>query len=393
MQYLPAKSRLVRWTATFAAASLAFGTFGCGSSDGAAAASQTGKTPSQATPAARTAAGQATPVAAQNTAVAVPTDARYTIFCTAFTGPARVQQATVSKDNLFKATGHREFYVVHDEAQSTLYYGYYKERERTVNAAEAGRASKDMEYIRSLGDGEGHRIFPRSLVVPLPLPDPEGPPEFDLTKLDQNKSPDDPARRYWSLAIADYTNDARIGDKNRKQIVIEAVIEARKQGVEAYYYNGTTTSTVCIGAWPRTAIREQDAGEAKTLTDSGHDIIVSNGPVNPEIAKGLRAAGREVDIFQPKVQFNDPSLEATWKKWISYSVNGETVIEKTTDPTTKAEMKSEKTSFLFAIPQSAPASLLAGNRNTTETQDTGPTVVNPLAPNASPAGRLRSVTP
>ncbi|MDB5328628.1 MAG: hypothetical protein JWM57_4197 [Phycisphaerales bacterium] len=393
MQYLPEKSRFTRWTASLAAASLAFGAFGCGGAPGTSAASPTGNAPGQTVADAGTVAGQATPGAGRSAAAAVPNDARYTIFCCAFTGPARVQQATVSKDNLFKATGHREFYVVHEEAQSTLYYGYYKERERTINASEAARANKDLEYVRGLGDGEGHRIFPRSLVVPLPLAEPEGPPEFDLTKLDQNKSPDDPSRRYWSLAIADYTNDARIGDKNRKQIVIEAVIEARKQGVEAYYYNGTTTSTVCIGAWPRTAIREQDAGEAKTLTDSGHDIIVSNGPVNPEIAKGLRAAGREVDIFQPKVQFNDPTLEATWKKWVSYSVNGETVVEKTTDPTTKAEVKSEKTSFLFAIPQTAPASLLAGNRNTTEAQDTGPTVVNPLSPTASPSGRLRSVTP
>lgn len=391
MQYLPAKSRSVCWTATCVAASLAFGTFGCSGGAETTASKPADAAASRVAPPAGPVLGQPTP-AARDAAVAVPNDARYTIFCCAFTGPARVQQATVSKDNLFKATGHREFYVIHDEAQSTLYYGYYKERERTINASEAARANRDMEYIRGLGDGEGHRIFPRSLVVPLPLAEPEGPPEFDLTRLDQNKSPDDPSRRYWSLAIADYTNDARIGDKNRKQIVIEAVIEARKQGVEAYYYNGITTSTVCIGAWPRTAIREQDAGEAKTLTDSGHDIIVSNGPVNPEIAKGLRAAGREVDIFQPKVQFNDPTLEATWKKWVSYSVNGETVVEKTTDPTTKAEMKSEKTSFLFAIPQTAPASLLAGNRTPVQ-EDAGPTVVNPLAPTASPAGRLRSVTP
>jgi hypothetical protein len=329
--------------------------------------------------------------AAQIETAAAPVGAKYTIFCTAFNGPARVQQATVSKDNLIRGTGRREFYVVHEEDQSTLYYGYYKERERSIDAKEAARASKDLEYIRGLGTPEGQRFFGRSLIVPLPLPDVEGPAEYDLTKLDQNLAPEDPKKRFWTIAVADYTNDARNGEQNRKQLAIESVIDMRKNGIEAYYYNGPNTSTVCIGAWPRSAIREQEVAEARTKADIGKELLVSNGQVNQQIVDGLRATGRDIEVFQPKVEYADPALLQTHAKYDTYYRNGVELIEEITDPATGKKSEKKKPSFLAPIPQTAPKSML--DRNQTVRQDEGPRVVNPMAPAGGSGGRLRSVTP
>lgn len=333
--------------------------------------------------------GRVTPAAVES-AVA-PAGAKYTIFCTAFNGPARVQQATVSKENLIKGTGKREFYVVHEEDQSTLYYGYYKERERAIDAKEAARASKDLEYIRGLGTPEGQRFFGRSLIVPLPLPDVEGPPEYDLAKLDQNLDPNDPKRRYWTIAVADYTNDARNGEQNRKQLAIESVIENRKNGIEAYYFNGPNTSTVCIGAWPRSAIREQEANRAKTKADIGKELLVSNGVVDQKIVDDLRASGRDIEVFQTKVDYADPTLFETHRKYDIYYRNGMEVIEETTDPRTGKKTEKRKPSFLTVIPQTVKKSML--DSNAPQQPEAGPTVVNPLAPGGGSGGRLRSVTP
>jgi hypothetical protein len=359
------------------------------------------RTPPRPTPT----APQASPVASAAKGVIAPKDAKYTIVCATFGGPAHVQQARVSKDNLITSTGRREFYVVHDEAQSTLYYGYYRERERSVDATEAARANKDMDYVRSLATSEGQFLFSKSLLVPLPMPDPVAPPEFDITRLDAERPADDPNRAYWSLAIADYTGDVQIEGKGRKQLAVESVIEARRQGHQAFYYNGPNTSTVCIGAWPRRAVREQEANSARSSGDNGQEIIVSNAPIPKALTDRIAASGRDPKVLQPKVEIDDPTLdEMMMKRYPDYYLNGVPEVNKYTDPRTGEVKRRPKQSFLFEIPRVQREGLLAGDRAAPAGGETAASATDPtpgapaLSPTAVPGGtsgggRLRSVTP
>ena len=320
-----------------------------------------------------------------------PVDAKYTIICTRFTGPGHVQQAKLAKDNLVRATGRKEFYLLHEDEQSTLYFGYYSQIDRELNPAEAERAEKDMQFLRSLTDASGQKIFPGCLKEALPVADPNGPPEFDLTKIDADKAPDDPTRRYWSIAIAAYTVDAEgSGEdfgKNRKQLALESVLAARKMGIEAYYYNGENVSTVCIGAWPRAAIREQESNEAKSNADTGQDLVVSAAPLPANLTQQLENSGRNIKVFQPKIVVDDPSLRETWRKFRFYSVNGIEQINRTTDPHTGKVTDERQESFLVQIPEVQPS--IVRNEQATD-QDAAPTDANPMNPNIS-GGQLRSL--
>lgn len=335
--------------------------------------------------------------AAANPHLATP-DAKYTIICTRYTGAGHVQQARLAKDNLVRATGRREFYVVHEENQSTLYFGYYKQIERAVDPAEAQRAEQDLLFLRSLQDAAGNKLFPGCLKEALPIADPNGPPEYDLARLDHDKAPDDPTRRYWSIAIAGYTVDA-VGQgedagKNRKQLAVESVIAARKQGIEAYYYHGPNVSTVCIGAWPRSAVREQDSTDAHSNGDNGQDLVVSSSPLPAGMAEEIeKQSSRDIKVFQPKIDIDDPTLLNTWKRYPYYSVDGQIQANRITDPRTGKATIRKQESFLVEIPRLQPAMTQGGADQLSPDSVNGPsapTVVNPLAPDSG-GGQLRSI--
>ncbi|MGC4031575.1 MAG: hypothetical protein QM754_07555 [Tepidisphaeraceae bacterium] len=354
-------------------------------------------TPGPSPTANRTGPGTATP-AANADGVTIPPNARYTIVCTSFTGAGHVQSARQSKENLVRATGKNEFYIIHDEAQSTLYYGYYRERDRVLDPAEAGRSLRDLEYLRSLVQN-GQRIF-SPLVVPLPTPDPIAPPEYDLAKVDADKDPNDPTRRFWTIVIADYSNDVIIDGKGRKQIVIEAVTEARKMGIEAYFYNGPHSSSVCIGAWPRKAIREQEADIAQTpeaLADNGQELLVADRRLTDGEMEEIKKTGRDIKVMEKKVEVDDPSLLQIWSKYKDYSLNGNIEMLVSTDPKTGEKKRRPKETFLAIIPREKPVqSILAGGSQPPQQQEmqSMPQMPNPLTPGASGtsgAGQLRSI--
>src|SRR5689334_21400059 len=57
---------------------------------------------------------------------AQPADAEYTLYCAAVDGPGHVEQANQAKQQLVKLSGLKDFYVVHQEGQSVIYFGFYK---------------------------------------------------------------------------------------------------------------------------------------------------------------------------------------------------------------------------------------------------------------------------
>ena len=383
------------------------GLYGCGA-DGTtpptpqASAQQTLQpaTPAKATAQNANAPAAALPSAMNNAGPVMPEGAKYTIICTAFGGAGHVAEAKAAKDKLIAKTGRNEFYVIHEENLSTLYFGYYKAILRAENPAEAKRCDEDIAFVRSLTDSSGRKLFPRSLKEVLPVPDPAAPPEYDLAKIDRDKSPDDPARRYWSLAIAAYTVDAQPtgidAGKSRKQLAVETVLAARKQGIEAYYYNGENVSTVCIGAWPRSAVAEQQAGavDAKHNGDSDQAIVLSTVPLPPGMTEQLENSGRNVKVFQPKINVTDPSLLNAMKAYPQYYVNGAPQNNRMNDPATGQSVVKPQPTFLVEIPRLQPSAISASeNENAAPTQDnSGPSnLVNPLGP-GSGSGRLRSLS-
>src|SRR5215210_6132679 len=77
------------------------------------------------------AGGQALPSAP---APSIPAGAEWTIYCTTVPGALHIQQATQLRDQLVKSTGMRDWYVVHNANDSTLYYGFYKSLDKNAKA-------------------------------------------------------------------------------------------------------------------------------------------------------------------------------------------------------------------------------------------------------------------
>ena len=307
--------------------------------------------------------------------------AQWTLYCQAVAGPAHVEQAKAIKDQLIAATavkGLKDWHVIHQESESVVYYGFY----RTINEKDAGgakdrkegqRAQADRQQIAGMQDQQGNRIFEHVFFVELPAPDPEAPPEWNLSN----------ANGFFTLQIAAYKDSPQ-----RKQAAVDAVRQARAEGVEAYYYHGETTSSVCIGAWPRGAVREQEEANAQTSENAqDQDILVLPTPLpNHEKIDVRNAKGQRVKTYAPRFEALDPTLVAMMEKYPTHSVNGLAYVSKVTDPVTKEVKEVQDPSYVVEIPK-PKVSLL-------RQQPAAPALLAPPTPaNASQGGggRLKSL--
>jgi hypothetical protein len=259
-----------------------------------------------------------TSAGARSPAINVPAGARFTIFCTAIVGVDHVQRANQLKAQLVGRSGLSDWYVVHADGQSSIYYGFYSEIDASVvdrdARQEAARAQADRQRIEQVRDPDwpDRRIFARSLIVPLDAPNPTAPPEWNLSN----------AKGFWSVQVAAYT-----GGPERKQAAVESVREARKMGIEAYYHHGESISSVCIGSWPVDAVRRQDAARAGATTDDPSEtIVIAHGgmPVPQELRDQLLDQGRDVTVYESKVDIADPTLVRTIQEYsaLGHSTNG-----------------------------------------------------------------------
>lgn len=298
-------------------------------------------------------------------------DAQYTVLCQKYTGPTHAQAAKQAKEALIKATKLPDWYVVTGENESTLYYGFYKSYDNPKEP-DMARAQADLKKLASMTDTAGNRPFQYSVFVPLPGTNPEAPPEWDLRN----------AKGYFSLAIAAYMDSPM-----RKEYAVEAVKEARKRGVEAYYFHGETVSEVCIGAWPREAVREQEASDGRT-SDPTQPVLVSTTPL-PASMKNLREkdSGQKVKVLTPDFQPLDPTLIKMMKEYPHHSINGESVVRRYSKDGRDAEV--EDPSFLVYI----PAKEEVARQDPVLAEKAAELGVAPTAPNAPRpgAGRLKSI--
>ena len=289
-------------------------------------------------------------------APSIPAGAEWTIYCTTVPGATHVAQSTQLRDQLTRTTGMRDWYVIHGDSESTLYYGFYKSVDKSAKAT--------REKIDAMTDTAGARPFRNAMIVELTAPDPEAPPQWDLANA--------PSGMAWSVQIAAYE-----GSPQRKKVAVDAVREARAQGVPAYYYHGPSISSVCVGAWPKQAVRGEmepafnDPDEKRPLDEimrqQPADLIVLP-PGMPPVNKEIRGRdNRRLRTVAAQLEVVDPTMLATLKTYPNHYRNGEPEGMNTKNGV------QPKPSFLVKI-QRRPGSILAG----------GDTPVAGAAPAAEP---------
>lgn len=289
----------------------------------------------------------AAPTAAKEPQITIPKDARWSLYCASLDGPDRIQRTTQLKAYLMARTTFKDWYVVHNEKESTLFYGFYSVVETGENPRAAARAHADRKAIAEWKDENGDRPFQSCFFTPITPPNPVAPAEWNL----ENAPPDS----YWSVQIMAFKDNPL-----RKQAAVDAVKEFRAKGVEAYFYHGDTISSVCVGAWPRQAIKEQEA-ERGEATNEDDTVLVSNVPL-PARYKNARmrtADGKKIVAFAQRIEVADPSLQATFDKYPDHSVNYEFQSRKVR-LADGSQLDMPTPSFLVVIPRALP-SALSGN--------------------------------
>lgn len=281
-------------------------------------------------------------VAKQDDSPVPPKDAQWTVFCDKIDGPNHVALARELKSRLVAKSRMPDWYVIHGSSDSSLYYGFYRSIDDPRDPAEKRRAEADRMRIQSLTTPYGEKLVRGGILVPLDAPDPEAPPKWNLTNT--------PKTAYWSLQIAAFKDDP-----HRKEAAVQAVRELRAQGEEAYYYHGPVISSVCIGAWPREAVKEQGTGlDAKGMSrDDAHTVdptqplLVFTGDQAPDnIARDVRepGTGKRMAVMGMKLEVQDKVLDAKIKQFPTHSVNYEV------HGTKSGEQTFADPSFLVIIP-------------------------------------------
>ena len=317
----------------------------------------------------------APPQAAKKPAApAIPAGAEWTIYCTTVPGAGHVVQSTQLRDQLSRSTGMRDWYVIHGDSESTLYYGFYKSVDKAAKAA--------REKIDAMTDAAGGRPFRNAVIVELTAPDPDAPPQWDLANA--------PAGMVWSVQIAAYE-----GSPQRKKFAVDAVREARAQGVPAYYYHGPSISSVCVGAWPKQAVRGEmepafnDPNEQRSMDQIAQqqpaDLIVLP-PGMPAVNRELRGRdNRRIRAVTPTLEVVDPTLLGTLKTYPNHYRNGDPEGMQTKNGV------QPKPSFLVKIQRRA-GGLLGGGDPAVAGAGSGPAAPrrpDPFGLGSQPAGEPR----
>lgn len=252
-----------------------------------------------------------------DTSVNIPKGAMWTICCDTINTPDHVQRAVELKSQLIRLTGRHDFYVVHKEGASVVYFGFYTAIREDVNPAEHARSQADLQWVRSLTDSQtGQPIFREPIILPIDGPNPSAPPDWNLANA--------PADMFWSLQIAAYKDFA-----GRKEAAVDKVRELRNQGIPAYFYHGDTVSSVCVGLWPITAVKDQAQGSR--YGDSAHTddpnkslMVFGNSQAPPNVSSEARAPdGTMATVEGIKLDIQDPTLRAMIDKYPKEDVNGE----------------------------------------------------------------------
>lgn len=246
-----------------------------------------------------------------------PVDAEWTILCDSVEGPAHVQDATILKARLIQASGMADWYIIHGEQDSKIYYGYYRAFD---NHAEKLRAEQDRARISVLTDRLGNRLLRGGVLVSVAAPDPVSPPEWNILN--------SPKNAYWTLEVATFS-----GNLQRKEAAVQAVRELRERGQPGYYYHGPTASSVLVGAWPREAVLEQNNGLDKKGQgrDDAHtpnadtSLLVFAGKPPENLSRTVLdpATGKPMAVMGAKLVIQSPDMKQKIADFPDHFVNYE----------------------------------------------------------------------
>lgn len=254
----------------------------------------------------------------------IPPGAQFTISCTTIGGPDHVARSQAMRQQLLKLdvpvfdgngkrTGTRlmpDWHVIHGDGQSQVNYGFYADLEDPRQAADLERARADQRSLASMVNlSNGSRLFPYTPFVRLDSSDPPAPAEWNLAS----------AKGFWSLQVGAYRG------QNRKQMAVDTVRRCREQQppIEAYFYHGPSISSVCIGAWPRNAVREQQSDTAASRDPNQPLLVLGPGTVRlPPKARVVTPAGETVKVVEPVLEVLDPTLAKTMRENPHHAVDG-----------------------------------------------------------------------
>ena len=257
-----------------------------------------------------------------------PANARFTLLVYKLDGPGHVEQARLLKEDLERVSKRKDWYLTHGAEDSRLYFGFYRSTNDAKDPKEADRARADRALVAGVQMADGSFPFRTAAFVPLEAPDPSSRPEWNLFNVDVAKNPKDNSRAFWSLQVMAFKDDPK-----RKEAAVQAVEALRANGYDAYYYHGETVSSVCVGAWPRLAIREQEGHGEHTVVDPNADLMVLSEPApkSRKISDKIYKDGKRVVPVAPDLQIDDPSLQKMVKIFPEHALNYEVKIRPTKD--------------------------------------------------------------
>lgn len=289
--------------------------------------------------------GPATPKGSEAGDMPVPPKgARWTIYCMSIrevTPGDNVIRANQIKNELMRTTGMNGWYVIHESGASTLYYGFYRSVNDPKDSKETARAKADRERIDQFTTADGERPFKTCIFVDLNAPDPQAPPEWDLRN----------AQGTWSIQIGAYRDHP-----DRKQAAVDAVREARAQGIPAYYFHGETTSSVCVGAWPEGAVQRPD--EVRSASEEQSILVLpGNIPFSDAQLRQAKDSRGRMKVVREGLQVLDPTMRAMMERFPVHAVNGEQEFDVVKNSKSGQEIRRPRQSFVVEIPEAQPSLL------------------------------------
>ncbi len=252
-----------------------------------------------------------------------PPDARWTISCQTFEGPARIEEAKRVREAMVKQTGDRAWYVVHGEHNSTLFFGFYRSVELqatdSADSKDAERAHADRKRLGALRNGRDTALFPTCLLVPLDAPGDEGPPEWNI----QNAPKD--AR--WTLLIGVYREDPA-----RRKAAVAAVRLLRSQGHEAFCLHLEFASFVYVGQWPAAAAVVEEPDTSRVSHAENERVMVVDRVLDPRTPMTYTDTdGAIVHLVGRTLSIRDASINELMAKFPNFHTNGEVLGKRIKD--------------------------------------------------------------
>ena len=256
-----------------------------------------------------------------------PSNAQWTISCDTLEGPGHVAQAEIEKQRLIQVSHMPDWYAIHTETRSEIYYGYYG---ALNDPKEKRRQEGDRARISGLLDRLGNPMVRGVVVTPVSMPDPATPSDWNLLNT--------PRDAYWTIEFATFVDGpdlraAGVFDRKRAAVAMVRHYREELKMTNVYYYHGSTVSSVCVGAWKREAMAEQgtrtDAkgqmrDDASTQSPDQPllvipDIVPANMPsrvLEPGTGKSMAVQALKRDVV-------DPDMKAMMVKFHDHSVNGQ----------------------------------------------------------------------